>query len=511
LKISGLFSRNTKLLLGLTVFVLFWVVVLKIASGFIISQVNNNWGEIYEDNVLSRTDLSQKLFKSTLDEVSSLSLKLGSNLEIRKNLNSGDSRKIFEEILKDKISPISQIEIYNKWSDLVAFDGRQLNPDFLSLQSSLKGNSFSQLKEVGFYTFLMQFTPVKDFDDDKQIIGVVITGKIIDVKYRIKNKFFPEYGFISELSKLIGNTVSVIPTGAAPVFSNTDTASLQGNIFVNLKGTDDKIIGKIVISGFDKNIHIQNIVHFTNRILSVLIFASTLLFLFLVLRFIKLFHSELLKLLIFSLYLIAVRYLWIIFEFPSKIVENDIFSPVYFASSFGGGIIKSLGDLFLTSVFVFAFAVFSSKLAYDSLVFTKQKFTLKRKMIRIIYSLGLVYLFFLILDLYGTAISSIIFESNIKFLDKTGFFPGTELLFVQLVILVLTLAFLMLSSACILVVFSGFKNISLNKNYKKYVVYLVFIVFVVVNSFNGYLFGNSNILYLHRLIILILLLFSAYM
>jgi len=508
LKILSIVNSRNKILILLIVFVLSWIAIVKLASFFVVSNVDKNWQNIELEKELTRKDNTLQAFNSMQKEITDLSGTLSSNYEIRKQTGNGDIKKIYDEIYRNNISTDFQIEVYDKWLNLLAFHGNQLEPEYFLLQKAFAGNRFSIIKEIGFSTYLVVYSPVRYFDDEGQSCGVLLTAKLLNEKYQDKNKLSVVTAFSGFLIKTYKNSFEIISANPVSNFIQVDSLKIKENQIIDLQSIDGKTIGKILVPLFDKATHISNVYQFGDRIISLLVLIFAVLTYLLLKTYLKKFGNVLIRVFIFGFYIIVMRYLFLFFDFPSKLFENEIFSPSFFASTFGLGIIKSLGELFVTSVFILSFALFAAKEAYDS-IRMNEKNNVNYFVIFISVILFLA-LFFFISNLYAIFIQTIIFNSNIKFLDKSGIIPGVGLLFVQLVILIVTLSYLILSSVLILEIFSQFRKFKHNKIIKKYYVVILFVLFLLINQIVDYLSNNLEIVYYQRVLIIVLLFVFCY-
>lgn len=470
--------------------------------------MEKNWESIRNEKEKQRNDKTISVFNSLQKEISDISTLLSTNLEIRKHTDIGDIKKIYDEIYKKNISRGYQFEIYDKWLNLLAFRGNQLEPEYYLLQKALSGGSFSVIREIGFSNYLIVFSPIKNYDDENQICGVLLTAKLLNVKFIYKNKFSENTVFSDFLDKTFKNTYEVIPANPVSGFIRIDSNRVKENQVIELSSTDGKTIGKVLVPLFDKVNHFADIHQFGEKIISVLIFILVILtFFFFSLLYEKI-RNIFIRIILFGVYFIIIRYLFIIFDFPAKLFESDIFSPSFFASTFGFGIMKSLGELVVSSVFILIFSIFVTREIYNnikSIEISNSNFFLK-----IFIILFLIVLFFYISNLYAIFIQTIIYDSNIKFLDKSDIIPGVGLLFVQLVILIVTLSYLLLSSSIILSVFAELRKFKEIKLLRKNYVLFLFVIFLLINQVIDLFFNNLEIVYYQRILIIVLLFIFCY-
>jgi two-component system, NtrC family, nitrogen regulation sensor histidine kinase NtrY len=508
LKILNLFNSRNKIFTFLLLFIVCWIAIVKLASIFIASNVDRDWKSIESEKEQSRKDKTVFVFNSYQKEISDVSNSISANLEIRKQTDKGDVKKIYDEIFRNRVSPENQFEIYDKWLNLIAFQGNQLEPEYYLLQKALSGNTFSVIREIGFSNYLIVFRPIRNFDDESKICGVLLTAKLLNVKYIYKNKFSENTSFSDFLEKTYKNTYDVIPANPVSGFIQVDSNKVKENQVIDMVSIEGKTIGKVMIPVFDKSAHINEIHQLTDKIISVLVFIFLLLTYFFLVPQLKRINHIFLKVFIFAVFIIVTRFLFVLFDVPSRIIENEIFSPSYFASTFGFGIMKSLGELIVTSVFILIFILFATKESYSNIKTIEKSNT--NSVLRISVILVLTVIFFYLSNLYAIFIQTIIYDSNIKFLDKSNIIPNAGLFFIQLVILIVTLSYLLLSSSILLSVFAEIRKFKDLKIFRKYYVLVLFLAYLLINQVIDLFFNNLEIVYYQRILIICLLFIFCY-
>lgn len=501
---KGFFDKRLKVLILIAFLILVWILSINLISGYIKSSSNQNWDQIYNEMTLQQKDVASNLFNKYQSDVYNLSEKISNSPDIVKLLQRGDQKKLFEEPLKLKLDNSYQIEIYNTRLELMAFKGRKLDSDIYSLQKSLNGKKFSMLKEIGFYTYLIVYSPVTNIKDSSQIVGVSLTAKLIDIKYQINNKFFQNAGLLNDINKTINVTPSIIAANNITGRITFDSTELVENTEINLTGIDSSLIGIILMPKYSNLTHTQGIESTTNIITSMLVFGFTVILFLIFLKTLSSVKFRGLKLILFIIFLAIVRFLWLEAHFPSRTIEWEIFSPGYYASVFGFGIAKSIGELLITSVFILAISVYTIILITKSNSIKDQSDDVKTRIINVLKDIILISAFFVLIYLFGSVLQSIILDSNLKFFDKTNIIPNIELAVIQLIVLILSFSlFVFLSSIVILMLRKFIKKIVGIKGVMKYSFLTLLIVLFAVNQFAAPFFQDFKLDYLSRALIIL--------
>lgn len=498
------FKRRLRILSLIAFLILIWIIVIRFFSGYVSSGIDSNWDSVSSEKINKQKEIILNLYGGYCEDISNLSKLITESPEILKQIQRSDSKKLFEEILKLNINKNYQVEIYNTRLELLAFKGRKLDSDIFSLQKCLNGKNFSVIKEIGFYTFLIEYLPVYDVKDKSQITGVLLTSKFIDIKYLINNKFFQNAGLLNDIYKNLGFIPQIFTANVISGKISIDSSLVSENEEISLKGFDGNVIGIIMIPKFVKSAHEQDIELLTDKIISMLVFGMTVILFFVFLILLTRVNSLSLKFILFVLFLAAVRYAWIEFHFPSKILELEIFSPVSYASVFGFGLAKSTGELLITSMFLLLISVYGVILISRKSVKYNPHKTSSEKLILFSLNFSLVVLFFALIFLFGTSIQSIIFDSNLKFFDKASIIPNFELFSIQLIILILAFSlFLFLSSIVILILNNSVIRFFSKNVYRKYSFVLYLLTFIIISELASPYFDNFRIDFTDRILIIV--------
>ncbi|MBS1517112.1 MAG: HAMP domain-containing protein [Bacteroidetes bacterium] len=477
-----------------------WLAAANLFSVYIKSEVDRDWPEISGEKDSLRKETVKNLFASDLSGLEKISDRISGDPDVMKLIQKSESKKLFEFIIEFNSGENNSFEFYNSRLELLAFSGRKLSPDIYSLNKCINGNRFSVLKEIGFYTYLVIFSPVYDFNDKSRIAGVSLTAKLIDIKYQADNNYFKSSGLLDIIGHENDVRPELYPSNFISGKTDISNTAITDFIQVDLKGLNNDVIGVVLLPRYNEISHLNEIDQFTLKLNSFLIFGlSVMIFLF-VYRYINKVNSAFLRFLLFTVVLIFFRYLWLEFDFPSKTFDSDLFSPGYYASIFGHGIARSVGELLVTSFFLVAISLYG----FNSVI--KQKFSSKNEnrisgLFRILIS---VVLFFALMAGFGTVIQSVVFDSNLRFVDKTSIIPGAELFSLQLAILALTFSFFLFLVSLIILIFKNtFLVFFSKKNIRKYSSVIMLLILLTIHQILILTPVNFNIDYIFRIMIIL--------
>lgn len=494
-------GRRLKFLILIAFLLLFWNVISNLTFKIILSSYGTNSKILTEKNserINYVTNLFDVLSSETVKEAQIIS----SNKEIRKNLQTGENKKVFDEFLKKFPGSAYQIEIYNKTLELIAFEGRELSPKTLSLQKALTGKSFSVIKEISFYSYLIVYMPVKDVADTNSIVGVSVTARLLDTKFQIKNKFISYQGLSSEVESKYNVAPTILPADEVTGNFASDSLRLKSNVTSDIKGYDGSTIGKIILPEYNAENYFSDITLLIDKINSLTIYLLSIIFVVIILELLKKINSVWLKSSILLFVLIGLRLLWVGIGFPSVLLDNDLFSPSYYASTFGKGIVRSAGDLLLSSVLVLFWGMYTFK---NLFIFYKSNGKSINNTALIYLKLFFqVILFFGVIYVLGVVVQSVVFDSNLKFLDKTSLIPDAGLIMILISIFLCGItAFIFLTIFIVNEFYTVIKlDLIKNKFARKYYLIILFILFAIISQIIESAFSDFPVNFYQRLIII---------
>lgn len=441
-------------LIGLVFFLLLCLAANKLINKYFDRTIDSNWGVISSEKNKVIVDACSSMFEHSQKQTNDFSNLVKNDNRFMSAFSSQNPRKTYDAFFEIQGYEDFNTEVYNTRLELFIYSGRQLFPDILELQRALKGERFTSIKESGFYTYLLQFEPMLDSSSENKsgpgapgiykASGVLVVGKLIDVNYKINNSFFTNYGLSQEIKDEYDLDASIEnkPFSESTFYSEEDTAGIQR---VDLKGIDGSVIARLIVPGLDKHSYIEKVDDDFQKLFSIIVFCLDIFIFIIIIYYSRNLRSHILKFSIYSSYLILSRYLWLIMGFPSNIFQHslfEVFSPSHYASGFGYGIGKSLGELFITAMFIVAICFIILSL---SLKIINRNTGQNYKIIKTVF----LFLFFIIslvsLQIYGAVIQSLVFDSNLKYFDRSQIISldHPELIFGQFIILLLSISLIL--------------------------------------------------------------------
>ncbi len=430
-------------LLGYLSLLMLFVILFSFGVRYYFSKaIMDDWTSIADEKKKEIHVECLNLFYNYQNQTSQFSYQLSRSRKLINSVTTQNSRKSYEALFEFENYDQFNIEIFNPRLEIFLFSGRQINPDITELKKALNGERFSTVKEVGIYTFIVVFDPLKNESGITE--GVLVTSRLLDIGYDIQTRFFDKTGLKREIFEKYHIDVLFEFGGTNLAGTLYDTTSGEVSI-INLKNINQEFTGRIIIPNLDQSSYLLSVINKFDNIIGFLVFILNLVLIYWVMYAASRAESYTVRIIMVSLALLLSRYLWLALNFPGNLITElgiDIFSPVHYASGIGFGMSKSLGELFITSVVLLVISVY---LGANMLKFYKAEIPKGMPLWQTVgIILLVVILIFVIMNFYGSVIHSLIFDSTIRFVDKTDIFSlrQPELVSSRLIILCFSAALL---------------------------------------------------------------------
>lgn len=442
--------RRFKILGFLSLMLVFVILLVIGVRYYFSSSISSNWDSISGDKKSEIHANCTRLFYEYQDQVSRFSYKLSKDKKLIAAFSNLNSKKTYEALYEEENLSGFNVELYNSRLELFVFSGRQNNPDVMELRRAFAGERFSVIKEIGIYTYVVVFEPLRI--DSGVTEGVLVTSGLLDINYDVQGRFFRNSGLRRQIFDKYHIDVQFEFANLSPGSSNLDTTSGEFSN-IELKNINGQVIGKIIIPNLDQSSYLLNVMNKFSNLIGFFIFVLNLVIIYWVISVASKSSSVFLKILLTSAVLIGSRYVWISMNFPGHLLTemgSEIFSPVHYASGIGYGMAKSLGELFITSIVILLISLYS---VIHMIRFYKEDSNKKHKMWLIVaVSSAAAVVSTIVISYYGVIIQSMIFDSTVKFIEKSDIFSlnQPELIVVRLIILCFSSALILIQVACAL-------------------------------------------------------------
>jgi two-component system, NtrC family, nitrogen regulation sensor histidine kinase NtrY len=407
------------------------ILLLGIFEPLLLKRSEENWGTNLNTTIARVKDGTQKYF---LGEESSLIEKTEvlKNILVSKKdnegfagiLNSGDWDD-YSVVLLNKAKKTSVNTSFNENIDTLQFDKLQQGKMFF-LQTSL-------------IDYLSVYSGLNIAGENYELLFC----KPVEKKYNLNTTYFKNLSLKEDLSKKFQTGVEIYP-GADEV--KIKDGRLQ---YADILNSGKKKIATVVFETPSLNIEL-------NKDREIVSFLQ--IFCFLILIVVMLFKIKAVidklkrrtaQASFVILIIIALRVLFFIFEIPTRFITGELTDPSMFSSTFCYGIVRSPLDLFLTVLSILCIVI----LIYDTVRNVNVNKLSGNKVIKIVISLALTVLYFLLLRAFGASIRSVVYDSTLKYFKDPFIIPDLPLFVMQLNILLIGLSAVLLSISILLFFF----------------------------------------------------------
>jgi len=310
------------------------------------------------------------------------------------------------------------IEVFDRNAVVIAWEGRSGPHHPHEVRLALEGQLTSYVTPGPIYSQLFVATPVRR---NGLVIGAILVRTSIEVNYPLNNKFVGRQGLAQRLGDELGIQILYdFSRNAEPRIDGRYASAI-------LYGIDGTKVGVVSVQRPARSAFLEDLKTQFDKIQAVLLAVLIALVAFIAARQTGQIPSLLLRSVAFTCIIWATRYslLWI--DVPSSIVATGIFDPAYFASKFGGGLAKSIGEMLLTSI---ALALNTAVVAHGilkKLLETSPWWRPSSKSLRVLTALVCAAGVFFLLRGYAAIIRSAVFDSTLEFNDPKVIVPSFEL------------------------------------------------------------------------------------
>lgn len=317
------------------------------------------------------------------------------------------------------------VEVYDRQGRLIAWHGRSGAVDAVEIQKALRGELTSYVSRGPIYSHLFVITPVRI---EGSYYGAILVRKAIEVNYPLSNAFIKPAGLSEKFTRELG--VNVELTYGDEAEPRRDGSHVSSVIY----GIDGRKLGVASILRLSRSAYLEQIAGMFEKVYAALAF---LLLVFTALLFVTWWRKQdslLVRCILITAAIWVGRYVLLWLEVPSVFIELSVFDPVYFASKFGWGLAKSIGEMTLTACALFLNVAIIVRLALTRMA--GSTLWRPRHMVARLALAGAatVFIFFALRGV-AAVVRSAVFDSSLRFNDPIVVIPSFELAMMVLNIL----------------------------------------------------------------------------
>ncbi len=431
----GGFNPKERRYILIVFFVFLAMGIVRLVSHVALLNLNNRWEEFSEKKTMEIVDGIHSAFSDIQEETAVFARKVVDAPSLRDLIGQADPprERIFQLLGQLDHAGEFSLELYNRDLSLLAWSGKQSGVDSSDIRKASGEGPVSIVSQSALYTFLTVINPIKGADCKST--GVVVASRLVEVNYPLNNRFLTSSGIQSELTKNFGTNVQFeFGEGAQP---SNDGRIVSADLF----GLNGRKIGMVHVERPARASYLQNLRQLPESINSAL---AAILPLIIVIGFWERLkrQSVIAQVSVFLIFVWATRYIWLGVNFPSIFLHGKMFDPAQFASPFGFGLTRSIGELVISSGFLFVSGLFLLDLSVRGGVVRQVSSSKRWPVLGLLTPLIAGTLLMFLTRGFAEVIRSTVFDSKLNFTDPTTIFPHPLVGTMLFAILLLTLSLL---------------------------------------------------------------------
>ena len=452
-------------------FILVLFVLLFPLKPLVLKYITGNWKEDQKDKIENIESAVKNLFKEDENTLLQTANKLKRNL--------ADTLKPGKNSYGSLVRLVNSDEFDNYSVEIVAPNGRLIawNESIAIPQYDIFPLNYPA-GEVYFYNspldVYLSYTDTLMVQAD---LFYIIISRPFEKKYSLQNPYYMDINFSKKLSDRFLTQFDINYNPFARSINDDNNFS-----FDLLNDKNDKIAVVSFIKPLPST-SVNSISDIIEQIKSVLlIFALIFIGIGFKEKFKRIKYRSV-KLIIIIIYFSLFRAILFFVGFPSNIIQGSLADPSFFSSAFGGGIVKSPIEFFVSNIFVLIISIQAFRYLSGYLEnYLNNKKESRKISIFLLITVPVSIIFFLTLRGLTAALKSVIFDSTLRYFREPNIIPNLPAFAMNINILMLGLSSVIIL-LCYLFILVPFFYTS-NKRGLNTRFFIVFVFFQVA----GYIF-----------------------
>jgi signal transduction histidine kinase len=405
---------------GIVFFVLGLLVVSRVVEYATLKYYTDNWERVVEARGAEQLAAVKREFNTLQRKTRRIAAELARHDDVIGYLmhRAPDASLVFERVSRVSRSQDVGAEVYDAEGNLVAWQGRSGVVNQREIHSALQGVLTSYVTRGPIFSQLFVISPVRV---EGKIIGAVLIRQTIEVNYPLSNKFITRAGLAEQLTRDLGVEVEI--TYGAQAEPRKDGRYISAE----LRGIDERKLGIVNILRASRSSYLELVAERFRQINRLILLIVLLAAGIQSQRALTTMRSTLWKSIAVTLLIWLGRYALLWLDIPSVFLHLGIFDPSLFASKFGGGLAKSIGEMTLTTLSLLTNVVVVARFHMHSAPPLQEQRNVLPLTLRFLLVCAATALVFLLLRGYAAVIRSAVFDSTLRYNDPRVIVPSLEL------------------------------------------------------------------------------------
>jgi hypothetical protein len=420
-RFSSYLSFKGRSLTSKIVFSVFALLLLSSFSEFILLRYyDHNWDRVAEQKGAGYLNQAIRAFSTVQRETRRAGTDAAQHPAVLASLTdqSRDRAEMFEVVSQIAHEHQVGIEVYDTQARMICWDGPSEPSHPKEIAAALAGKLTSFVTRAQVFSQLFVAIPVWS---QGKILGAVLVRHMTELNYPLNNKLIVNTGLAERLSRELGIQVEYD-------FSLNASLRKDGRYpSAVLIGIDSSKVGVVSVAYPSRSAFLESLsssFRTFNSALWLLLVGVVCTTLW---GRVATIHSIPKRSIVVTVFIWGVRYLLVGFDLPSSVIHQSIFDPTFFASTFGSGLAKSIGELFLTTVTLFTNTVIIGRYILGNDRRVSPLWSPSNLFLRWVLVSAVAIVIFLLLRGYAATIRSAVFDSTLRYNDPRVIVPSFEL------------------------------------------------------------------------------------
>jgi two-component system, NtrC family, nitrogen regulation sensor histidine kinase NtrY len=398
-------------------------------------QIVQRWPVVQADREEVIESMCRREFDVRKQRFLEIAISLAHDSTLFQNLFQNDPVAIqsaFALLESRKVSEDFTYEVSDARGTILCWSGKSVDPSYEDEVRLATGDTIVSLSPSGLYTYLTVGVPA---------VGkraYVFVSHPLVVNYPISSRFVRRTGFADNLTALVRTDFRLLTKSE---MSDQPNGEYRAVPLTDFGGSP---VGAILFARPQLDAVLQEANLTLDRWLGFFVGLATICLAWGVLIWLRKHVWNLLRLFLSVTGLWAVRFIWIAFEFPARIIGGDLFDPSVYSSRFGFGAASSVGETLITVCFFSTMVLLCVRPLCDLLLSREGRAgaflrggVAARSLVVLLLNIAILWL----TRGFGAVIKSFVIDSTIAYHDPLTMLPSPMVFAMQLNILFLGLAF----------------------------------------------------------------------
>lgn len=421
--LAGLTATRRSRFIAMAVFVLLLLLVSRIAEQLLLTRAEGHWEAVSDEQCASALNAAASRFADVQRSLRRIATDCATHPDVLGYLDRStqDREKVFARVAGVSRAADVGIEVYDRERALIAWEGPGGFARDEDVRKALAGNMSSFVARTGAASHLILVIPVRA---GGAVVGAAAVQSMLESNAPLNNPLLRTKGLSETVSTELGIPVDYIFPGEGESPRDGRYRSLS------LFGIDSTRVGMVTVLRPARSAHIEAIDARFRVAESALWTLLAALCIMAAASGIRRLAATWARCLAITALVWGARYVLVLLDVPSLFFSAGIFDPALFASPFGGGLAKSVGEMFVTMCALALNVVLVARELMRSGAGDRRP-GVPPALALPLAAVSTFFLFWLLRG-YGAAVRTAVFDASLLYFNARVILPTIELAFMVL-------------------------------------------------------------------------------